>query len=366
MKKSRVLLASFAALGLLATSCSSDDNDKAVSGSTTAQTSADSTAETSADSTAETSGSTADSTAETTGDSTAETVEATAGEDITIAVITHGDDGVFWSVAQKGAEQAGEDLGITVKYQGANNDGAVEAGYIDQAVADGVDGIAVSLADPDALEGSVKAAVAAGIPVVTLNSGSDLFKELGAITHVGQDETVAGNGAGEKFNELGAKKILCVKQEQTNVGLEARCNGADDTFDGEVVQITTSGDADPVASQGEINAALAADEDIDAVFATGPIGAHLAVLAAEELGRDVLIGSVDLSTDILADIKDGKAAFTIDQQQYLQGYLSVVFLYLNVTNANTVGGGLPVYTGPGFVTADNVDAVASLVEAGTR
>jgi simple sugar transport system substrate-binding protein len=350
MKKSRVLLASFAALGLLATSCSSDDDgDKAVSGSTTAASSADSTADSSS-----------------TGGSTAETVDATEGQDITIAVITHGDDGVFWSVAQKGAEQAGADLGITVNYQGANNDGAAEAGFIDQAVADGVDGIAVSLADPDALEASVKAAVAAGIPVITMNSGSDLFKELGAITHVGQDETVAGNGAGEKFTELGATKILCVKQEQTNVGLEARCNGADETFEGEVVQITTSGDADPVASQGEINTALAADPDIDAFFATGPVGAHLAVLAAEELGRDVFIGSVDLSTDILADIKDGKADFTIDQQQYLQGYLSVVFLYLNVTNANTVGGGLPVYTGPGFVTADNVESVKALVAEGTR
>jgi simple sugar transport system substrate-binding protein len=362
MKRTRVVLASVAALGLFATACSSDDK-KTVSESTAAGSAT--TAEAAA-TTAAGSETTAAGSETTTGGSTTETVDATEGQDITIAVITHGDDGVFWSVAQKGAEQAGTDLGITVKYQGANNDGAVEAGYIDQAVADGVDGIAVSLADPDALEGSVKAAVAAGIPVITMNSGSDLFKELGAITHVGQDETVAGNGAGEQFNELGVKKILCVKQEQTNVGLEARCNGADDTFDGEVIQITTSGDADPVASQGEINAALAADEDIDAVFATGPIGAHLAVLAAEELGREVQIGAVDLSTDILADIKDGKAAFTIDQQQYLQGYLSVVFLYLNVTNANTVGGGLPVYTGPGFVTADNVDAVASLVEAGTR
>ena len=366
MKKSRVLLASVAALGLFATACSSD-KDNSVSNSAAATTAAAAaTTAAGSETTAAGSETTAVGSATTTGGSTTETVEATEGQDITIAVITHGDNGVFWSVAQKGAEQAGKDLGITVNYQGADNDGAVEAGYVDQAVADGVDGIAVSLADPDALEASVKAAVAAGIPVVTMNSGSDLFKELGAITHVGQDETVAGNGAGEKFNELGAKKILCVKQEQTNVGLEARCNGADDTFDGEVVQITTSGDADPVASQGEINAALAADADIDAVFATGPIGAHLAVLAAEELGRTVQIGAVDLSTDILADIKDGKAAFTIDQQQYLQGYLSVVFLYLNVTNANTVGGGLPVYTGPGFVTKDNVDAVASLVEAGTR
>ncbi len=342
MKKSRVVLASFAALGLFATACSSDS--KGTTAGTTGATTASSA----------------------TGGSTAETVNATAGQDITIAVITHGDDGVFWSVAQKGAEQAGKDLGITVKYQGANNDGAAEAGFIDQAVADGVDGIAVSLADPKALESSVKAAVAAKIPLVTMNSGSDLFKSLGAITHVGQDETVAGKGAGDKFNELGAKKILCVKQEQTNVGLEARCNGAKSTFKGEVVQITTSGDKDPVASQGEINAALAADKTIDAVFATGPVGAHLAVLAAAELGRTVLVGAVDLSEDILADIESGKAAFTIDQQQYLQGYLAVVFLYLNITNANTVGGGLPVYTGPGFVTKDNVAAVKDLVKAGTR
>ena len=348
MKKARVLVASLAALGLLGTACSSSSK-----GSST---------------TAKPASSTAGTTGATTGATTAESIKATAGQDITIAVITHGDNGVFWSVAQKGAEAAGKDLGITVKYQGANNDAATEAGYIDQAVADKVDGIAVSLADPDALEKSVKAAVAAGIPVITINSGSDKFKDFGAITHVGQDETVAGQGAGEKFNDLGATKILCVKQEQSNVGLEARCNGAADTFKGAggVVQITTSGDADPVASQSEINAALAADPKIDAVFATGPIGGHLAVQAAAALGRTVIIGSVDLSTDILNDIKSGAAAFTIDQQQYLQGYLAVVFLYLNITNANTVGGGLPVYTGPGFITKDNVDTVAKLVEAGTR
>ena len=363
MKKSRVILASLAAFGLLASACSSDSKVVSPASNSPASSSSSASSGTTGSSTA---GTSAGSTAAPTGSSTAETVQATTAQNITIAVITHGDDGVFWSVAQKGAEQAGKDLGITVKYQGANNKGDVEAGYIDQAVADKVSGIAVSLADPAALKASVKAAVAAGIPLVTLNSGSDLFKELGAITHVGQDETVAGEGAGSKFTELGAKKLLCVKQEQTNVGLEARCNGAAKTFKGTVVQITTSGDKDPVASQGEINAKLAADPAIDAVFATGPIGGHLTVLAAAELGRKVIIGSVDLSTDILADIKDGKAAFTIDQQQYLQGYLAVVFLYLNITNANTVGGGLPVYTGPGFITKDNVETVAALVAKGTR
>lgn len=327
MKKSRILLAPLAALALFATACGDSED-----------------------------------TTSTTGDS----VDVTEGEDVTIAVITHGDGGVFWSVAQKGAEQAGKDLGITVQYQGANNDGAAQAKMIDDAVAAGVDAIAVSLADPGALEASVKAAVAAGIPVITMNSGSDLFKELGAITHVGQDEFVAGQGAGEKFAAAGKTKVLCVMQEQSNVGLEARCNGAADTFGGEVVNINTSGDADPTTSQAEIKAALDADADIDAIFATGPIGAVLANAAVKELGRDVMIGAVDLSTDLLDAIEAGEIAFTIDQQQYLQGYLSVVFLYLNAINANTVGGGLPVYTGPGFVTTDNVASVKTLVAAGTR
>jgi len=354
MNKRRFLLAPVAALALLAGACGdSDDGGKTADSSTTAA-GANTTAPA-----PETTGS--ESTPAPT-----DTVEQTEGEDVTIAVITHGDGGVFWSVFQKGAEQAGKDLGITVKYQGSNNTGTDQAAFIDQAVSDGVDGLAVSLADPDAVKASVQAAVEAGIPVVTTNSGSDLFKEFGAFTHIGQDEVVAGRGAGEKFNEAGATKVLCAKQEQSNVGLEARCQGLEETFEGEVIQITTSGDADPVTQQAEIKAELEKDSSIDGVFGTGPVVAHHAVLAAEELGITPTIGGVDLSTDLLDDIEAGKAAFTIDQQQYVQGYLSVVLLYLNVVNANTTGGGLPVYTGPGFVDASNVTDVKALVEKGTR
>ncbi len=285
---------------------------------------------------------------------------------ITIAMVTHSDDGIFWSVVKKGAEAAAKNLGVDLKWEASNNDSAKQAQMVEADVAAKVSGIAVSLADPAALSGPVKAAVAAGIPVVTLNSGSDKFKELGAITHVGQDEKVAGNGAGEKFKAAGAKKLLCIMQEQGNVGLQARCDGAKETFGGDVTMINTSGDADQTTSQSEIKAAMQADSSIDAVFATGPVGAVLAVKAAEELGVKPMIGSVDLSDELLADIADGKVAFTIDQQQYLQGYLSVLFLYLYITNGNTVGGGLPVYTGPGFVTKDNVAQVKALVASGTR
>jgi len=263
---------------------------------------------------------------------TEDSAEVTAGEDITIAVITHGDDGVFWSVAQKGAEAAGAALGITMNYQGANNNAQDQAQMIEQAVTDGVDGIAVSLADPKALEGALKKVVDAGIPLITLNSGSDLFKGLGAITHVGQDETIAGRGAGERLKAAGGTVLLCAKQEQSNVALETRCNAAAETFGGKVIQITTSGDADRVAQQGEIKAALDADPSINAFLGTGPVIAVDGANAAAELGRTMPMGGFDLSTEILDYINQDKLTFTIDQQQYLQGYLAVVFLYLNVTN----------------------------------
>lgn len=292
-------------------------------------------------------------------------VQATQGGSVTIAVITHGDGGVFWSVFQKGAEKAGKDLGITVKYQGSNNDGKKQSDMINQAVTDKVAGLAVSLADPAAVKDAVAAAVKAGIPVVTTNSGSNLYKDFGAFTHIGQDEEIAGMGAGEKFNAAGVKHVLCAKQEQTNTGLDARCAGMKKTFKGQYDEMTTSGDKSG-KQQGEVKAKLDSLKDVDAVFGTGPVIAHDAAAAAKELGRKVTIGGVDLSTDILKDISAGDVAFTIDQQQYLQGYVSVLALYLNATNKNTLGGGLPINTGPGFVDKTNADAVSKLVAAGTR
>ena len=177
----------------------------------------------------------------------------------------------------------------------------------------------------------------------------NLYKEFGAFTHIGQDEFTAGAGAGDKFNEAGAKVLLCAKQEQTNTGLDARCDGAKSTFKGTfLTPITTSGDASG-KQQADMKAAIDADPTIDAVFGVGPVIAHDSAAAAKELGRTVTVGGVDLSPDLLKDIAAGDVLFTIDQQQYLQGYISVVALYLNVTNQNTLGGGLPINTGPGFV-----------------
>jgi len=288
--------------------------------------------------------------------------------DIKICVYTHGDGGTFWSVAQAGAEQAGTDLGVTVDYQGSTNDAAKQAQTIEAGIAGGCQGIAASAPDPDAIKDAMLAANEAGIPTVTMNSGSAVFADLGAFTHVGQDEIVAGREAGKKFNELGLTKILCPIQEAANIGLQERCQGLAETFNGEVVNFNADGAlADLSGAQAKILAALQADPAIDGIFAlNADVASGAALPAAQASGSDITIGTVDMSTDALNAIKAGDIAFAIDQQQYAQGYLSVVLLYLAITNANELGGGLPMYTGPGFVTADNVDVVLGYVDAGTR
>ena len=288
-------------------------------------------------------------------------------KDIKICMYTHGDGGGFWSVAKKGAEQAAEDLGVTLDYQESNNDPEAQAQFIEAGVSAGCDGIAVSAPNPDAIQSAMDKANAAGIPLVTMNSGSDSFQKLHAFTHVGQDEFIAGQAAGEKLKELGATKVLCPIQEANNIGLQQRCDGAKDTF-GNVENLQlSSGLADLSKSEAEIQAKLEADPSIDAVFAlNADIATGSAEPAVDAVGRDITIGTVDLSSDAIQDIKDGKIAFAIDQQQYAQGYLPVVLLYLNKINGHVLGGGKPMYTGPGFVTKDNADQIQKLAEAGTR
>jgi simple sugar transport system substrate-binding protein len=251
------------------------------------------------------------------------------------------------------------DLGVTVDYPGSTNDSAKQAQTIEAGIAGGCDAIAASAPDPDAIKDAMLAAAAAGIPTVTMNSGSSVFKELGAITHVGQDEFIAGQEAGLRFKAAGVKKVLCPKQEAANVGLDERCAGARDTFGDGVVDFNLDGGlADLTAASAKIKAALEADPTYDAVFALNADIAAKAVLPAiDGLGREIMIGTVDMSAEALDAIKAGTISFAIDQQQYAQGYLSVALLYLNLTNGHTLGGGLPMYTGPGFVDSTNVEKV---------
>lgn len=346
MKKLRGLLALLFAFTLFAAACG-DTTDEG--GSTT---------------TADSGGDTTASTAE--GDTTTTEVDLTQGGDLTFHMITHSDDGPFWSVVKRGADAAAADVGVTVVWMAGQNDPVKMVTDIATAIGEGSDGIASSLPSPDQLIGPLQEAVAAGIPVYTLNSGVNDYQTIGAVSHIGQTEFIAGQGAGQRFNDAGATHVLCGRQEQSNVGLNERCDGLKDTFTGTVTDEFVGLDTDQTNQINGISAILTANTDIDGFLGTGPVIAISGLTAAQDLARDLTIGGFDITPEIIDQIEAGNIAFTVDQQQYLQGYLPVILMYLQATNQNTAGGGLPILTGPGFVTPENAGAVKALVAEGTR
>jgi simple sugar transport system substrate-binding protein len=288
-----------------------------------------------------------------------------SAEDLRIDVITHASPGdSFWDVVKSGSDRAGEDLGVDVRYA-ADPDPGAQSTLIANAVADGTDGLVVSMANPEGLQSSIKQAVADGVPVVTINSGIDFWEEFGAITHVGQSETIAGETAGEQLNEAGLTNVICIIQEPGNEGLEARCAGAKSTFNGQMENLQTD-NTDLSGSQATIEAKLGQDDSIDGLLSLGGDMSGAAVRAVEAFGGDITIGTFDVNADVAQNIIDGNLLFAIDQQPYVQGYLGVSGVYLKLINGNDMGGGQPVYSGPAIITEENAEEVLQYAENGTR
>ena len=283
-----------------------------------------------------------------------------------IAVVTHGAAGdTFWDVVKKGSEKAGGDMGDTVTYQDSGGDPAKQSQLIDAAVNQKVDGLVVSMANPDALKASIEKAVAAGIPVITINSGQDKSKEFGALAHVGQDESIAGQGAGAQMKAAGVTHALCVIQEAGNIGLEQRCAGFKQGLGGQVDNLQVE-NSNPSGAQSTITSKLQSDKTINGVLTLGPVIGAVAIKAVGDSGSTAKLATFDLNGDVTQAITDGKMLFAVDQQQYTQGYLPIVMLTLYKANLNTIGGGQPVLTGPGYVTKDNAAKVKDLATQGTR
>lgn len=286
-------------------------------------------------------------------------------------VVSHGQAAdPFWSVVKNGVDAAARDMRVTVEYQAPQTfDMVAMKQLIDAAVASRPDGLVVSIPDPDALGDSIRAAVAAGIPVISMNSGSDVAKELGVLNHVGQTEYEAGYGGGERMAAAGAKKAICVNQEVGNVALDLRCQGFTDAMAaaGASVSVLAVELADPVDAQQRITAALQGDPEVDSILTLGPTGAAPAMAALEAMGKmgEIKLATFDLSPEVLEAIRDGKMLFAIDQQQYLQGYMPIVMLTLFKENLNTIANPV-IMTGPGFVTQENAAQVIDLAAAGTR
>ncbi|MFD4864047.1 substrate-binding domain-containing protein [Streptomyces sp. NPDC058412] len=283
----------------------------------------------------------------------------------TFAMVTHAGDGdTFWDIVQKGAKEAAAKDNINFVY--AHDDQAQQqAQFVQNAIDQKVDGIVVSLAKPEALKDVIAKAVKAGIPVITVNSGSAQSAEYGALTHIGQDEEIAGEAVGTELNKRGRKKAVCVLHEQGNVGHEQRCAGAKKTFSGTMENLYVEGTNMP-SVQASIQAKLQADPSVDAIVTLGAPFAPTAVKAKDAAASKAEVDTFDLNASVARDLKSGALGFAVDQQPYLQGYEAIDLLWLYRYNANVLGGGRPVLTGPQIVTAAEASKLEEFIKRGSR
>ena len=272
-------------------------------------------------------------------------------------MVTHGEgNDPFWPVVQKGGEDAARAIGADFEYiYNPSADMADMASSIQAAAATSPDGMVISLPDPDSLGAAIKAAVAAGVPVITMNSGLESSASLGALMHVGQPEYLAGQSAGARAKAEGATKALCMIQEAYNTALVDRCEGYGESVPMEFTDTTS----DPATIQTRATAALQANPDVDAILSVGPHVCDAVSKALDDLGMTVHHSCFDLSPAVMDLINAGKVAFTIDQQQRLQGYMPIIVLHLYNTGAGLLpGANIP--SGPGFVDKSNATSVAAL------
>lgn len=280
-------------------------------------------------------------------------------------MVTHGAPGdTYWDLVRKGAEDAAKKDNIELRYS-SDPQAPNQANLVRSAVDAGVDGIAVTMPNAEAIGPAARNAVDRGIPVVGLNAGMGKYQDYGMTGFFGQDESVAGNAAGERLKEQGKSNVLCVIHEQGNSSQEARCEGVRKGLDGNVELLYVNGQ-DLTSVQSTITSKLSQDKSFDTVFALQAPVAMRATESVKQSGSKAQVATFDTNAELVDAIADGRVAFAVDQQPYLQGYLAVDSLWIAKRNGGTLGGGRPVYTGPSFVDKDNVDKVAEAAKAGMR
>lgn len=299
--------------------------------------------------------------------------ESSAGGDVAaavttpkmnIALITHAAPGdTFWDIVRKGAEEAAAKDNVELQYL-SDPEGGRQAQLVEQAVVQGVDGIAVTLAKPDALASALKRATEAGIPVVSLNAGANRSKELGAFTHFGSNEELAGEAVGERLESDGFKHPVCVIQEQGHVGLESRCAGVKTKIP--ATEILYVNGTDMTQVQSTVTAKLQASKSVDAVIGLGAPYTLTILKAVAAANSSAKVASFDLNAEMAQKIADGDVIFTVDQQPWLQGYGAIDALWQNKRGGFEIGGGQPVLTGPTIIDETNAKEVLEFAEDGIR
>jgi simple sugar transport system substrate-binding protein len=279
-------------------------------------------------------------------------------------MVTHEAPGdTFWDRIRAGAEDAAAAHNVELRYSNSNQ-APEQATLVQNAIDSQVDGLAVTLAYVEQVGPVAKAAADRGIATAAFNQGMNEYEEFGAKMYFGSDESLAGRTAGERISQDGGQKVICVVQEQGHVALEARCAGVKSSFPNTENLYVQGTDLPSVRST--IGAKLQQDPSITHIVTLAAPIALASVDAAGDAGSQAQIATFDLSPDVAQRIQAGDILISIDQQPYVQGYMSVASLWLNLTNGNDMGGGGPVLTGPSIVDRSNIDRILPYVQNNTR
>jgi simple sugar transport system substrate-binding protein len=285
-----------------------------------------------------------------------------------IMVVTHGQAAdSFWLIVRNGVEAAAAETNSDVQYRSPEKfDLVAMSRLIDEAVASKPDGLVVSIPDATVLSQSIRAAVAAKIPVISINSGLEVSKKLGCLMHIGQQDESAGKKAGERMKAAGVKNAVILNQEIGNLALDQRISGFREGFEGPFHHVQVL----PVTMgfrqcQEEVASYLEQYPDLDGLVALGPIAAEPALQALDQFAKvgKIKVCVFDISPVIVEALIKNQVEFAIDQQEWLQGYLPVVFLANYVKYGSILQNDL-ILTGPNFVTSENAQKVVNLLSLG--
>ena len=298
---------------------------------------------------------------------------AAAKEKPVIYSIVHGTlSDPFWAVYRKGLQDAASAYGVELRALGTEVHSVQgEVDLFNSSLAAKPAGIITTIPDAAAFQEPLERARTAGIPVIAINVTDTRPKPERDpyLFYIGGDEYLGGQEAAQKV--LSVKKpaeAACWIHEPGHTGLEARAKGWTDEMQkaGIKSDTLTFRANNPTEAAAALKGFLTSHPNVDALFAVGPPPASVALEVLNELGKSekVSLISFDLTQEQVDAIQNGSLLGTIEQQQYLQGYLGIEFMKLYLDHGFVPGGS--VLTGPNLVDKANVATVKAQVEAGFR
>jgi simple sugar transport system substrate-binding protein len=203
-----------------------------------------------------------------------------------------------------------------------------------RAVADGYQGIALSIIDPVAFDAAVAEAIRQGVPVVAFNV-DDRNTPNARLAAVAQRFPEAGRALVKHLaaDVPAGAHLLATLHDKGISALDDRLRGMQDALKGKNVRwtILVTGN-DEAKGEQLIADAFRRNPDIRIVLGTGQADTEAAgrVLEKHFAGRGCWSAGFDLSPEILRLIKAGVIRCTVDQQPYIQGFYPVVQLTLHL------------------------------------